>query len=125
MSALIGLISFLGLIGGILVFTAYSILATNNKCYPIKNKSDIFIGIIMPAISVILIVASITGILTESEESQKSFYNNIKDYVNNDGYTVWINGAEVDLQHITIEDYPSYNISIEEEIKEIHIVTNK
>lgn len=41
------------------------------------------------------------------------------------GYTLYINGAEADLSHITIEDYSRDAITVHDDTKEIHVAANK
>lgn len=41
------------------------------------------------------------------------------------GYTLYVNGTETDLSHITIEDYSRDAITVHDDTKEVHIAANK
>ena len=41
------------------------------------------------------------------------------------GYTLYINGAEADVSHITLEDYSPSAITVHDDIREVHIAANK
>lgn len=41
------------------------------------------------------------------------------------GYTLYVNGVETDLSHITIEDYSRDAITVHDDTKEIHVAANK
>lgn len=81
---------------------------------------DLFVGYILP---LILILCGLFGFLfyTKDEDIR---YKEIKDAISL-GYTLYINGIEADASHITLEDYNLDVITIEDEIKEVHIAGNK
>lgn len=79
------------------------------------------------AISTACICAFILPILlgkTALNEVSARKYNHIVQCVES-GYTLYINGAETDFSHITIEDYGLSRITVNDDIKEVHIAANK
>ena len=94
--------------------------------YPVhftKDKDflrDFFVGYVLPALTIL----SITFGIFFNAKADDEKYAKIKDVLSS-GYTLYINGIETDASHITIEDYHLDVITIEDEIKEVHIAGNK
>ena len=79
------------------------------------------------AISAACICAIILPILlgrTALNEVSAREYNHVVQCVES-GYALYVNGAETDLSHITIEDYGLSTITVHDDTKEIHIAANK
>lgn len=110
-------------IGFVLLFIWWYIEARQSS-FSVSDIIDVLVGVVMPACAIGIIFCSFFLGLTSARQTKEEYYNSIKNYISEQGYTVWINGTEVDMQHITIEDYAQDIITIENEIKEIHIVAN-
>ena len=115
------ILTFIGFVGGAFVILVSIHQAFEHNCYPVKCVKDVIIGIVLPILSLIIMIGSVCYASNIYEQHEQKFYKSIADYVNNEGYIIYINGTEIDLAHITIENYPTKNISIKEDIKEIHI----
>lgn len=79
------------------------------------------------AIAVACIFAIISLIFlgrTALNEVSAREYNRIIQCIES-GYTLYINGAEADPSHITIEDYSHDAITVHDDTKEIHVAANK
>ena len=113
-----------GFVGGFILFIIFGILASEESYYPIRSISDVVVGVIIPIAATIMIVSSISLSIVDYNKNKILFYESIEDYVNNKGYTIYINDTEVDLQLIVIEKYSISSITIDEEHQEIHITKN-
>ena len=124
MEILIAILKVIILICGVYVFfKSIAVLAAGNCGYYVLNKiSGVIVGSIGIVVSLAMMIGSACAIYSDYDENKKVFYENIKNCVNNEGYTVYINGFEVELSHITIEGYSSQQIYIKDDIKEIHII---
>lgn len=81
---------------------------------------DFFVGYMLPIIMILcLIVGVYCGVKAADEE-----YAEIKEAISS-GYTLYINGVETDVSHITLEDYSLSTITVNDEIREVHIAANK
>lgn len=79
------------------------------------------------AISTACICAIILPILlgkTALNEVSAREYNRVVQCIEN-GYTLYVNGTETDLSHITIEDYSRDAITVHDDTKEVHVAANK
>ena len=121
MDFLIRFLVIAGIACGFALILIYFAVVCKVKCYPIKNIVDVVAGILLPIFAVGIFVLSIVSYSTITNQDKQAFYDKIREYVNEQGYTIYIDGAEVDLEHITIEQYLRQNIVVEKEIKEIHI----
>ena len=111
----------IGLIVGAILLIIYFIIMYTGNCYPICDAFDVIKGVILPIVAIgLLAISYFTGVFLLDTDRQ-DFYDNVKSYVTEQGYTIWIDGIEVELEHITIENYLRSSISVKEEIKEIHI----
>jgi hypothetical protein len=81
---------------------------------------DFFIGYVLPALTIL----SITFGIFFNAKADDEKYAKINDVLSS-GYTLYINGIETDASHITLEDYNLSAITIEDEIREVHIAGNK
>ena len=128
------IVSIICVFAFLLLFILTCICIFDNEPYPLHFKSyytsrlgglkwfikDYFIGIVLPAITILCVVfAVICGVKAVDEK-----YAKIKEAISS-GYTLYINGIETDASHITLEDYSLSVITIEDEIREVHIAGNK
>lgn len=109
------------IVGAILICLFLNYTADKSKSFNINSVFDLLAGVITPVIGAGLIILSIVFAYNHSKNTSREWYDSVKDYVYNQGYSVYIDGVEVDVSHITIENYN--RISINEEIREVHIST--
>ena len=79
------------------------------------------------AIAVACIFAIVSLIFlgrTALDEVSAREYNRVVQCIES-GYTLYVNGTETELSHITIEDYSRDAITVHDDTKEIHIAANK
>lgn len=76
------------------------------------------------AICICLVALSIFLGWAALDEVSTRKYNHVIQCIES-GYTLYINGVETDLSHITIEGYSHDAITVHDDIKEIHIAANK
>ena len=123
MEILFIILKVIGFLGGSILFLISVNAVIVSKCgYNPKYK---VLSIILLLLSVAMIVTSSIFVSIDYDNNYKLFYESIENYVNKEGYTIYINGTEVDLSHIHIESYPKECIFIEDETKEIHISVTK
>ena len=85
---------------------------------------DRLTGIVLP---ISVFVFFFIGIFTFGEAGDRikaQKYDNIREDISS-GYTLYINGSETDIAHITLEDYSLSTITVNDDIKEVHIAANK
>ena len=117
------------------LFILYGVCLNNDYPYPLMSISyytkegnggfkcfirDIFVGYGLPIMMVLCVIIGVYY----SEKATNAKYAEIKEAVSS-GYALYINGAETDISHITLEDYSLSTITVNDEIKEVHIAANK
>lgn len=121
---ILGLLCFLV---GFALIIVYAVFVRSYQCYPIDwhDVQDVLIGAVLPVIAIGVFLGSLVWLAFLNDYRTDYYWERIHYQIENENYTVWINGSEVDIMHITIEDYSPNIITIDEEIKEIHIAANK
>lgn len=122
------------LVAGIVIFFIWRIVDSKVVVYPLEAPSSYssfgkfavewFIGIVFPLMSAACFIGGMVAFRTGSEKARDERYANIRETISS-GYTLYINGAETDISHITLEDYSLDTITVNDESKEVHIAANK
>lgn len=122
------------LVAGIVIFFIWRIVDSKVVVYPLEAPSryssfgefavEWFIGIVFPLMSAACFIGGMVAFRTGSEKARDERYANIRETISS-GYTLYINGAETDISHITLEDYSLDTITVNDESKEVHIAANK
>ncbi len=85
---------------------------------------DLLVGYVLPIVGILCVAGGFYSASKAAETKAAEKYAEIEDAVSS-GYTLYINGAETDISHITLEDYSLSAITVNDEIREVHIAANK
>lgn len=125
----------LGLLAaGLAIFVIWHIADSAVVVYPLEAPNhyssfgefavEWFIGVVLPLMSAACLIGCAIAFMTGNAKERKERYSNIEKAISS-GYTLYVNGAETDISHITLEDYSLGAITVNDEIKEVHIAANK
>lgn len=133
------IITLVLLIAAVASFLLYAICIRRDNPYPIVSLSyytkennggfksfakDHFVGHVLPIVISLCVAGSFYSAYKAAETKTAEKYAEIENAVSS-GYTLYINGAETDISHITLEDYSLSTITVNDEIREVHIAANK
>ena len=85
---------------------------------------DLLVGYVLPIVGILCVAGGFYSAYKAAETKAAEKYAEIEDAVSS-GYTLYINGAETDISHVTLEDYSLSTITVNDEIREVHIAANK